>query len=204
MVLHLHPENPEKRYINQIVKILQNGGVMIMPTDSVYAFACLPESKNAVEKIRKIKGMEKNDYFTVMCSDISSVQDLTTQIDNTAFKILKKNTPGSFTFIFEASKKLPKIIHSKRSTIGVRIPDNVLIQDLLHELNDYLISTSVINPDDEINRFYFDEEDLTNRFANQVDVIALTEPPPFYPSAIVDFTTDPYEIVREGKEELIT
>ncbi len=203
MVFHLHPENPEKRKVNQIIEILRDGGVIVLPTDSVYAFACLPESKEGVERIRQIKGMHKNDYFTVMCPDISAVQELTTQIDNEAFKILKKNTSGPFTFIFDASKKLPKIIFSKRNSIGVRIPNNDLIQTLLTELEDYLVSTSVVRHGDEINRFYYDEDDLQSSYGNLVDAVVISEAPPFEPSAIIDFTTTPFEIVRPGPQDLV-
>lgn len=192
--------------VEQIISILHSGGVILYPTDSVYAFGALANQKKAVEKIISLKTDDKkNRLFTIMCSDISHVSGLSMPIDNAHFKLLKKNTPGPFTFILRANKTLPKLINSKRQTIGIRIPQQTLILDILRSLGEenIFVSTSVERMDDMINPFYFEEDELIDMYDKRVDAIILSETPPFELSTVVDLTDNMPEILRQGKAILL-
>ena len=143
---HIHPDNPQPRLVNQAVDYLNKGGVIVYPTDSGYALGCRLEEKNAMERICRIRQLDGNHNFTLMCRDLSELSTYS-QVDNSAFRILKNNTPGSYTFILKATKEVPRrLMNDKRKTIGLRVPSNPVALALLERLNEPMMSTSLMLP----------------------------------------------------------
>ncbi|MGB5446569.1 MAG: L-threonylcarbamoyladenylate synthase, partial [Psychromonas sp.] len=166
---YVHPENPQVRLIKQAVDILKAGGVIIYPTDSGYALGCTMDNKHGLEKICHIRDINKKHNFTLACRDLSEIATYA-RVDNQAFRALKNNTPGAYTFIFKSTKDLPKrLMNPSRRTIGIRIPDNVIALALLEALNEPLMTTSLILPGNESTEF--DPEEIRDKLENQVDLI---------------------------------
>ena len=195
--LKIHPETPELRKIQQVVRCLRDGGIVIYPTDTVYALGCDIHNARAVERIAKIKGIkpQKND-FSFICYDLSHIADYA-KVGNTAFKIMKKVLPGPFTFILEASSKVPKILNSNKKTIGIRIPDHSLTRLLVQELENPIITTS-IKDDDDIREYPTDPEEIFERFQHQVDIVIDGGYGGLVPSTVIRVTDDDMEVVRQG------
>lgn len=192
----IHPDNPQHRLIVQAVDIINRGGVIVYPTDSGYALACHLGDKKALERICQIRHVDANHNFTLMCRDLSEISTYA-QVDNEAFRRLKANTPGPYTFIFKASKEVPKRLqNAKKKTIGIRIPEHKIAQALLAELNEPLMTTTLILPEGEIP--LFDAHDIRERLEKRVDLIIDGGETPQLPTTIVDLTGDTPEIVREG------
>ena len=147
---YVHPDNPQVRLIGQAVQILQNGGVIVYPTDSGYALGCQMGNKDALERICRIRRIDPNHDFTLVCRDLSEISTYA-KVDNTAFRLVKNNTPGPYTFIFKATKEVPRrLMNEKKKTIGIRVPQNPIAQALLGELGEPLMSTSLILPGSEM------------------------------------------------------
>ncbi|MFP4854711.1 L-threonylcarbamoyladenylate synthase, partial [Paraburkholderia sp. BR14264] len=145
-LFHIHPENPQPRLVNQAVDYLNKGSVIVYPTDSGYALGCRLEEKNAMERICRIRQLDGNHNFTLMCRDLSELSTYS-QVDNSAFRILKNNTPGNYTFILKATKEVPRrLMNDKRKTIGLRVPSNPVALALLERLNEPMMSTSLMLP----------------------------------------------------------
>ncbi|MGB9092549.1 MAG: L-threonylcarbamoyladenylate synthase [Gallionella sp.] len=145
----IHPDNPNPRLIRQAAEVLRNGGIVVYPTDSSYALGCHLDDKNAVTRIRQIRGLDEQHHMTLMCRDLSEISRYA-QVDNAKFRLLKSNTPGSYTFILKATKEVPKRLqHPKRSTIGIRVPDHRVALALLEELGEPMCSSTLILPDQE-------------------------------------------------------
>lgn len=195
--LKIHPETPELRKIQQVVRCLRDGGIVIYPTDTVYALGCDIHNARAVERIAKIKGIkpQKND-FSIICYDLSHIADYA-KVSNAAFKIMKKVLPGPFTFILEASGKVPKILNSNKKTIGIRIPDHPLTRLLVQELENPIITTS-IKDDDDIREYPTDPEEIFERFQHQVDIVIDGGYGGLIPSTVIRVTDDDMEVVRQG------
>lgn len=199
MILTVHNQNPEPRKIAQIVEILRNDGIVIYPTDSVYALGCDLNSKTAFNKLCRIKGLDPaKAMFSMLCKDISQIADYSRQIDNEKFRILKKNLPGPFTFILNAGNRLPKTLYNRKETIGVRIPENKIALAIIEELKNPLLSTSLKNDEDEFLEYFTEVEDIRGAFENKVDCIIDGGTGNLTPSALVDLTQDVPEIIREG------
>ena len=195
--LKIHPKTPELRKIQQVVRCLRDGGIVIYPTDTVYALGCDIHNARAVERIAKIKGIkpQKND-FSIICYDLSHIADYA-KVSNAAFKIMKKVLPGPFTFILEASSKVPKILNSNKKTIGIRIPDHPLTRLLVQELENPIITTS-IKDDDDIREYPTDPEEIFERFQHQVDIVIDGGYGGLVPSTVIRVTDDDMEVVRQG------
>jgi tRNA threonylcarbamoyl adenosine modification protein (Sua5/YciO/YrdC/YwlC family) len=145
----IHPDNPNPRLIRQAAEVLRNGGIVVYPTDSSYALGCHLDDRNAVTRIRQIRGLDEQHHMTLMCRDLSEISRYA-QVDNAKFRLLKNNTPGSYTFILKATKEVPKRLqHPKRSTIGIRVPDHPVALALLEELGEPMCSSTLILPDEE-------------------------------------------------------
>lgn len=202
MFVRLFNENPSPREIRKIAEILRKGGLIVYPTDTVYGLGCDITNQKAVEKVARWKGVkiEKNN-FSFICSDFSHLADYTKPIQNNIFKILKKNLPGPFTFILEANNKVPKYFKGKKKTVGIRIPDNNIIREIVLELGNPILSTSIHN-DDEIFEYFTDPELINEKFKNIADVVIDGGYGELIPSTIVDCTQDDIEIIRDGKGEL--
>ncbi len=200
--IQIHPENPEGRKISEIVKYLNKGGVIIYPTDSVYNFGCSLNSKRAIEKIAQIKGLKlKKAHFSLVCNDLKTIDEFTKQYSRSTFKLLNKYLPGPFTFILEASNKIPKLFDSNKKEVGIRMPDNKIALAIVEELGHPLVTSSV-HDDDEILDYITDPEVIFKNFNRQVEAIIDGGMGNNEPSTIVDCTGDFPEIIRQGIGEI--
>jgi len=196
----IHPENPQARLIREAVKIIQAGGVVIYPTDSAYAIGCQLANKEALERIRQLRQLDEQHNFTLICRDLSEISTYAL-VNNPAFRILKAHTPGPYTFILKATREVPKrLLHPKRQTIGVRVPDSKIIQDLLAELNEPLMSVSLVLPDQEFP--FADARDIYNVLNKQVDLIIDGGPCTLTPTTVIDMTEDTPQVLRAGKGDI--
>lgn len=197
---YVHPENPQIRLMKQAVEILKNGGVIIYPTDSGYALGCTIDNKRGLEKICQIRDISKKHNFTLVCRDLSEIAKYA-RVDNQAYRALKNNTPGAYTFIFKSTKDLPKrLMNPSKRTIGIRIPDNAIALALLEELQEPLMTTSLILPGKESTEF--DPEDIRDQLENQVDLILNGGYLGEAPTSVIDFSDDNVVISREGAGDL--
>ncbi len=202
MILKVYPENPSEKNIQTVVKTLEQGGIIIIPTDSVYGMACDITKPKAIEKIAKMKGLTpKTAKFALIFEDISTLSDYVKPMDGNTFKLLKKNLPGPFTFILNAAGKVPKMFSNKKKTIGVRIPANTILRAIVKELGHPIMTTSVIDPDDVIE-YTTDPSLIHERYENQVELVLDGGYGKNIPTALIDLTNNAPEIIREGAEPL--
>lgn len=200
-LVKIYPENPNERAIKKIVQVLRNGGVIIYPTDTVYAMGCDITNNKALEKLARIKGIKLNkNRWSFMCEDMSHLSDHVKQLDSKTFKLLKRALPGPYTFILPGSSKLPKNFKN-RKTVGIRISDNSIIQALLKELGNPIVTTS-IHDQDEIIDYTTDPEIIFYNWQNQVDLVIDGGIGGNIPSTIIDLTNYEPEVIREGKGDL--
>ena len=194
---YIHPENPQTRLINQAVEILQKGGVIVYPTDSGYALGCMMGDKHAMDRIVAIRKLPEGHNFTLVCSDLSELSTYAT-VSNTAYRLIKNNTPGRYTFILTATKELPRrLMTSKRKTIGLRVPDNKIALDLLSALGEPILSCSLMLPNEE-DTTQSDPEEIRDRLEHQVDLIIHGGYLGQEPTTVVDLTEESPVILREG------
>jgi tRNA threonylcarbamoyl adenosine modification protein (Sua5/YciO/YrdC/YwlC family) len=193
---YIHPENPQPRLINQAVEIIQKGGVIVYPTDSGYALGCRLENKDAMERICRIRQLEKGHNFTLMCRDLSELSTYA-WVDNVAFRLIKNNTPGNYTFILKGTKEVPRrLLQEKRKTIGLRVPSNPIALALLGGLNEPMLSTSLMLPGSEFTES--DPEEIKDRLEKQVDLIIHGGNLGQKPTTVVDLTEESPVVLREG------
>lgn len=197
MLLEVHPKNPQPRHIQTIVDCLANGGVIIYPTDTVYGFGCDIFHPKAVERICRIKQIDPaKANLSFICHDLSDLSKYAKAVSTPTFRLLKKHIPGAFTFILPASKEVPKILKSKKDTIGLRVPDNVVAQTILKTLEHPILSSSLPG---EMVEEYTDPEQIYEVFGKQVDIVVNAGIGGMEYSTIVDLTKDEPEVIREGK-----
>jgi tRNA threonylcarbamoyl adenosine modification protein (Sua5/YciO/YrdC/YwlC family) len=199
MLLHIHPENPQNRYIKQVVESLQNGGIVIYPTDTIYGLGCDIFQQKAIEKICRIKKVDpRKAQLSFICADLSHLSDFTKQIPTATYRLLKEYLPGPYTFILPASKMVPKILQSKKDTIGLRIPDNKIACAIVKELGRPVLSASL--PGIEVED-YTDPEVMYENFRKEVDIVINGGIGNTTPSTVVDCTKEPFELIRQGAGE---
>ncbi len=199
MLLRIYEENPNEKQIQQIVECLKNGGIIIYPTDTVYGIGCDIFQHKAVERIAQLKGIKaEKANFSFICYDLSHISDFTKQISNPVYKLMKKLLPGPFTFILNSSSKVPKLFESKKKTVGIRVPDNMISRLIVNELGNPIMSTSVKGDDLDIETTT-DPELIHERYKDMVDIVIDGGIGGIEPSTILDCTKDDYEIVRQGK-----
>jgi len=199
MLLSIHPENPQPRLISQVIECLNDGGIIIYPTDTIYGLGCEIHHPKAVERICRIKNIDPHKaQLSFICKDLSHLSDYTKSIDTPLYRKLKLCLPGPYTFILPASKQVPKLLKSKKETIGLRVPDNVICQSILEALATPLLSASLPG---EIAEELTDPEIIYERFGNLVDFVIDGGPGGIVPSTIVDCTTDDWTVLREGLGE---
>ncbi|MBK7098649.1 MAG: threonylcarbamoyl-AMP synthase [Sphingobacteriales bacterium] len=199
MLIHIHPTDPQPRLIKQVVETLQNGGIIIYPTDTIYGLGCDIYQTKAVERICRIKQMDpKKARLSFVCSDLSHLSNFAKQISNSTYRILREHLPGPYTFILPASKQVPKIVQSKKDTIGLRIPDNRIVQALVKALGHPILSTTL--PGAFIED-YTDPEIMYENYQNLVDIVIDGGIGGSVPSTIIDCTDDAYEVIRMGAGE---
>lgn len=193
---YVHPETPQNRLINQAVAIIRNGGVIVYPTDSGYALGCQLENKQALDRICRIRRLDDKHNFTLLCRDLSELS-LYARVDNTAFRLLRNNTPGAYTFIFKGTKEVPRrLMNPKRKTIGIRVPDNAIALALLEALGEPMMSTSLILPNSGVAEA--DPEDIRDKLEHAVDLIINGGFLGEQPTTVIDFSNDTVEIARQG------
>jgi tRNA threonylcarbamoyl adenosine modification protein (Sua5/YciO/YrdC/YwlC family) len=196
MLLHIHPDNPQPRLLKQIAECLLDGGVIIYPTDTIYGIGCDISQPKAVERICRIKNVDpQKAQLSFICKDLSHLSDYTKSIDTPLYRMLKEHLPGPFTFILPASKQVPKILQSKKSTIGLRVPDNKICLALGDALGHPILSASL--PGDLVEE-YTDPEVIFEKFKHVVDFVIDGGIGGMVPSTIVDCTTDEWVVLRQG------
>lgn len=200
-ILKIYPDNPQESFIVEVVKTLQKGGIIIYPSDTVYALGCDINNIRAMEKLAHIKKMKLDKaQFSIICNDLSHLSDFTKPIDTAVFRILKNNVPGPFTFILEANKNLP-LAYKGKKTIGIRVPDHPVPQLIVQKLGHPIASTS-IKDDDEILEYSTDPELIAEKYDHLVDIVIDSGYGDNMASTIVDLTSGEPEILREGKGTL--
>jgi tRNA threonylcarbamoyl adenosine modification protein (Sua5/YciO/YrdC/YwlC family) len=196
--IRLYEENPDPKKVKQAVDILRNGGVVIYPTDTVYGMGCDITNQRAVEKICKIKGINpKKHNFSIICADLGNIAQFTRVITKPVFKMMKKGLPGPFTFILEASNVVPKILHSNKKTIGIRVPAHNIPRLLVEELGHPILTTSIRDEDDVVE-YSTDPDLIYEKYQYQVDLVIDGGYGQNVASTILDCTGDEVEIVRQG------
>jgi len=197
MLLEIHPDNPHKRNIDIVVDCLKKGGVIIYPTDTIYGLGCDIYNNEAIERICRIKNINpKKAQFSFVCSDLSHINDYTKSFDTPIFRLLKRALPGPFTFILEASKQVPKMLKTKKDTVGIRVPDHNICQEIVKALGHPIMSTSL--PMDADVEYYTDPEIMYEVFQNDVDIVIDGGHGSIIPSTIIDCTEGSPELIREG------
>ncbi|MFC5408736.1 L-threonylcarbamoyladenylate synthase [Larkinella bovis] len=196
--LRIHPDSPEERKIRHVVDILRDGGVIIYPTDTIYGLGCDIHNIRAIERIARIKGIkpQKND-FSFICYDLSHIADYA-RVGNQAFKLMKRILPGPYTFILDVSHRVPKILHTSKRTVGIRIPDHNIPRQIVKELGNPIITTTIKDIEDDIVPYITDPEIIFERFQHQVDLVIDGGIGGNVPSTIINATTDDFEVVRQG------
>jgi tRNA threonylcarbamoyl adenosine modification protein (Sua5/YciO/YrdC/YwlC family) len=199
MLLHIHPENPQPRQIKTAVDCLQRGGVIIYPTDTIYGLGCDILQHKAIERVCRIKNVDpKKAQLSFICSDLSHLSDYAKQLSTTTFRLLKEYLPGPYTFILPASKMVPRILQSKKDTIGLRIPDNKIALAIINELGRPILSASLPG---EMVEDYTDPEIMYENFMNEVDMVIDGGIGGIEPSTVIDCTKAEYEVIRMGAGE---
>lgn len=202
MLLKIYPENPNPKAIQRVVECLQDGGVIIYPTDTIYGIGCDIFKQKSIERITQILGdKKKKSAMTFICHDLSNLSDYTKPISNNIFKAMKKALPGPFTFILEANNNVPKILQSNKKSVGIRVPDNNIVREIVEQLGHPILSTSV-KDDDEIVEYTTDPELIHEKYGDLVDIVIDGGYGDNVPSTIVNCVDGEIEIVREGKGDV--
>lgn len=193
----IHPDNPQQRLLKQAAQIIHAGGIVALPTDSCYALVCHLDDKGAVERLRRIRGIDEKHHLTLLCRDLSEI-GVYARVDNRQFRLLKNATPGPYTFILEATKEVPRrLSHPSRKTIGLRVPDNRIVQCLLEELGQPLLGSTLIMPgeQDSLN----DPDEIRERLEKHVELIVDGGACSFEPTTVIDLSGDDAVLVRQGR-----
>lgn len=202
MLLEIHSKNPSLRKIQKAVKVLEKGGIIIYPTDTVYGLGCDIFNTKAIERICRIKGIKsKKANFSFICNDLSHISSYTTPFDNTTFRILKKALPGPFTFILKANSQVPKLFKNNKKTVGIRVPDNAIAQALVQELGRPILSTSLKIADDFME-YLTDPTEIHDEYEKLVDLVIDGGLGNLKASTVVDFTSGYPEILRQGAGDI--
>ncbi|MBL4623841.1 MAG: threonylcarbamoyl-AMP synthase [Flavobacteriales bacterium] len=202
MLVKIYPENPNQKEVEKVVNYLKKGGLIIFPTDTVYSIGCDLNNSRAVEKMAKIKGVKLKDAnFSLICYDLSHLSDFCKPMDNVIFKMMKKALPGPFTFILKASNNVPKLFKANKRTIGIRVPDNNIIREVVKELGNPVVSTSV-HDDDEVVEYTTDPELIHEKYQNDIALVIDGGFGNNVASTVVDCTGDELVIVRQGLGEI--
>lgn len=193
----IHPDNPQIRLIKQAAQIIQSGGIVAVPTDSAYALVCQLDDKSAVERLRRIRGVDEKHHLTLLCRDLSEIA-LYARVDNAQYRMLKATTPGPFTVILEATRELPRrLSHPSRKTIGLRVPENTITQALLAELGAPLIGTTLQLPGDE--EILSDPDEVRTRLEKLIDLVIDGGAGTLEPTTVIDLTGPEPVLIREGR-----
>ncbi|WBO85053.1 L-threonylcarbamoyladenylate synthase [Hymenobacter yonginensis] len=202
-LLRIHPENPPQNRIQQVVDVLRRGGIIIYPTDTVYGIGCDIHNAKAVDKLCRIKGLNpEKAMLSFICADLSHISDYAHGITTPIYKVIKRALPGPFTFIFEASSKVPRQGGKQRKTVGIRVPDNQIIIQLVRELGNPIMSTSVREDENTLDEYVTDPDLIFEKYRSLVDLVIDGGFGNNVPSTIIDCTNDDFELVRQGAGDI--
>ena len=195
-LVEIHPRNPQPRLIAEVVATIRSGGLIAYPTDSSFAFGCHIGDKRAMDRIRRIRKTDKSHNFTLVCKDLSEIS-LYARVENWAYRLIKSHTPGPYTFILPATREVPKRLQNpKRRTIGLRVPDNAIVQAMLDSLGEPIMSSTLTLPGDDVPMT--DAHEIEERIGQQIDLIVDGGPTGIEPSTVVDLSSGSVEILRKG------
>lgn len=201
-ILRIYSENPQERLIDEVVEVLKRGGLIVYPSDTVYALGCDITNVKAMEKLAQLKNVKlEKARFSIVCSDLSHLSEFTKPIETSVFRLLKSKLPGAFTFILEANKNLP-LAYKGHKTIGIRVPEHIVPQMIVERLGNPIASTSIKDENDEMIEYVSDPELIAEKFDKQVDLVIDSGWGEIIPSTVVDVTQGFPEIIRQGKGEL--
>jgi len=193
----IHPDNPQLRLIKQAVQIIHGGGIVALPTDSCYALVCQLDNKAAVDRLRRIRGVDDKHHLTLLCRDLSEIAQYA-RVDNRQYRMLKSATPGPFTVILEATKEVPRrLSHPSRKTIGLRVPENAIACAVLEELGQPLLGTTLILPDDE--HPLTDPDEVRDRLERQIELVIDGGACSLEPTTVIDLTEEEPQLIRRGR-----
>lgn len=202
MLIKIYPENPNPKFIEQAVEVLRNGGIIICPTDTIYGLGCDITNHKAIERICRLRGIKpEKANFSFICSDLSHISDYIKPIDTNVFRILKKALPGPYTFILNANNNVPKLLSSKKKTVGIRVPDNNIAREIVRLLGNPILSTS-IRDDDDVLEYSTDPELIQEKYGEMVDLVIDGGYGGNIASTVIDCTSGEFEVIREGKGSL--
>ncbi len=207
MLLTIHPDNPDERKIDQVVARLQRGGIVVYPTDTIYGIGCDISNQAAVQKVLRFKDVNlRKRSLSFVCYDLSHAAQFLKPIDSRTFKLLRKNTPGPFTFILESNSNVPRLFKANKKTVGVRIPDNAIVRAIVERLGNPILSASVKNPawEDDDEEYITDPSLIQERLGHLADIVIDGGQGGVVGSTVVDCTTDEWTIIRQGRGELET
>jgi tRNA threonylcarbamoyl adenosine modification protein (Sua5/YciO/YrdC/YwlC family) len=200
LLLAIHPVNPQMRLVRQAIAAVRDGSVVVYPTDSCYALGCLIGDKAAMERIRRIRQADRNHNFTLVCRDLSEIARYA-RVDNSQYRTLKAFTPGPYTFLLEATREVPKRLQNpRRRTIGIRVPDNAIVRELLAELGEPIMSSTLLLPGDEMPMT--DAQEIKSRLDHEVDLVIDGGASGVEPTSVVDLSGEAPLIVRRGKGDV--
>jgi tRNA threonylcarbamoyl adenosine modification protein (Sua5/YciO/YrdC/YwlC family) len=196
----IHPENPQLRLIKQAAQIIQSGGIVALPTDSCYALVCQLDDKHAVERLRRIRGVDDKHHLTLLCRDLSEIAQYA-KVDNRRYRMLKTATPGPYTFILEATKEVPRrLSHPQRKTIGLRVPENPIAQALLEELGQPLLGATLILPDE--SEPLTDPEEIRDHLEKLIELVIDGGACSLQPTSVIDLTEEQPVLLRQGRGDV--
>ena len=196
----IHPENPQLRLIKQAAQIIQSGGIVALPTDSCYALVCQLDDKHAVERLRRIRGVDDKHHLTLLCRDLSEIAQYA-KVDNRRYRMLKTATPGPYTFILEATKEVPRrLSHPQRKTIGLRVPENPIAQALLEELAQPLLGATLILPDE--SEPLTDPEEIRDHLEKLIELVIDGGACSLQPTTVIDLTEEQPVLLRQGRGDV--
>jgi tRNA threonylcarbamoyl adenosine modification protein (Sua5/YciO/YrdC/YwlC family) len=199
MLLRINSDNINSNDVVRVVNCLKNGGIIIYPTDTVYALGCDITQTRAIERICRLKGIKpEKSNFSFICSDLSHLSEFTRPIPNHVFRVMKKALPGPYTFILEANANVPKLLKQNKKTVGIRVPDNTICQHIVRALGNPLISTSLHDTSDDILEYFSDPEVIHRQYEKEVDLVVDGGFGNIYPSTVIDCSGDDMLLVREG------
>lgn len=199
MLLRLYEENPNEKIIEQVVDTLKRGGVIIYPTDTIYGLGCDINNQKAIEKVCELRGIRPDKAnLSFICYDLTDISQYTKPFDTATFRVLKKALPGPFTFIFNASNNVPKLLSSKKKTVGIRVPDNNIARSIVQALGNPIVSAS-IRDEDEIMEYSTDPELIYEKYGDLVDLVIDGGYGEHVPSTVVDLTQGDFDVIRQGK-----
>lgn len=199
-LVEVHPQDPQPRRVRKIVEALRDGALIAYPTDSSYAFGCRIGDKRAIERIHRIRRTDKRHNFTLVCEDLSEIS-VYAKVDNWAYRLIKSLTPGPYTFILPATRKLPKMLQNpKRRTIGIRVPDHVLVSAMLEELGEPIMSSTLSLPGDD--RPLTDPQDIIERIGHEIELVVECGPTGLDPTSVLDLSSGTVEVLRAGRGDI--